>query len=495
MQTIIWLLNSERQIGEISRDIYGGFVEHLGRNVYGGVYDPASPTADEDGFRRDVLDLIRRLDMPITRYPGGCYVDTCCWEDGVGPVRKAKLDPAWHQLEPNTFGLDEFMRWADKANTRPLVTINIGSRSVIDTQNLYEYCNFPRGTYWSDMRRANGHEEPYRIREWCLGNELYGSWEVGQMSAADYGRLAREHAKLLKKLDPECRLIVCGTPDDQEWNRTVLDFCGEYIDRLSLHDVFCHAPELDERGYLNSVDRFEKKLTESIKICRTFEAVHGRRIAVSVDEWIIWDFKRRMRPEEEWTSGMHLLEQDYTILEALIAGSLFSCFHRHADTVDLACLAQSVNVIAPIRTEPDGTSWRQSIYFPFELTSRYGRGLSLEPEETGNEDGALYGSAVLNREAGELTLFLINRRSEPLDFRMEFGNSRRLLESLTMNHADHTAVNSPGGEILRPEPLAASLDDAGNVRTQLPGISWNMLRIKTASNRFSCRAGNMNPFN
>ena len=168
---------------------------------------------------------------------------------------------------------------------------------------------------------------------------------------------------------------------------------------------------------------------------------------------------------------------------------LFSCFHRHADTVDLACLAQSVNVIAPIRTEPDGTSWRQSIYFPFELTSRYGRGLSLEPEETGNEDSALYGSAVLNREAGELTLFLTNRGSEPLDFRMESGGNLRLLESLTMNHADHSAVNSPRGEILRPEPLAATLDDAGNVRTQLPGISWNLLRIKTASSRFPAVPG------
>ena len=479
MQTITWLLNAERLFGEVSRDIYGGFVEHLGRNVYGGVYDPASPTADGDGFRRDVLELIRQLDMPITRYPGGCYVDTYCWEDSVGPDRKAKLDAAWHQLEPNTFGLDEFMRWAAKAATRPLITINIGHRSVRDTQNLYEYCNFPGGTYWSDQRRANGHEEPYRIKDWCLGNELYGGWEVGQMSAAEYGRLAREHAKLLKKLDPDCRLIASGKPDDQEWNRTVLDFCGEYIDKLSIHDGFYHAPELDERGYLNSVDRFEKKLIDTIKICRAFEAVHGRRINISVDEWIVWDFERRMRPEEEWTTGMHLLEQDYTILEALIAGSIFSCFHRHADAVDLACIAQSVNVIAPIRTEKDGTSWKQSIYFPFELTSRYGRGSSLEPEESGNEDHALYGSAVLNRKEGELTLFLTNRAAEPIDFRMAFGGSRRLLECVTMNHANHAAVNSAAKEILRPKPLAAELDAAGSVQTRLPGVSWNMIRIKT----------------
>ncbi len=477
MKQIKWQLDARRQYGRIAPDIYGGFVEHLGRNVYGGVYDPSAACADSDGFRQDVLELIKNLNMPITRYPGGSYVDCWCWEDGVGKERKAKLDAAWKQLEPNTFGLDEFMRWAAKANTRPLMTVNVAARTVIDTQNLFEYCNFPGGTYWSDQRRANGVEKPYNIKEWCLGNELYGAWEVGEMSAAEYGRIAREHAKLLKKLDPSAVIVVSGKPDDQAWNRTVLDFCGRYVEKLSLHDVFYHAPELDVRGYLGSVDRFDQRLNDSIKTCRAFEAISSRRIGISVDEWIIWDFNTRTRQEEEWTSGMHLLEQDYTILETLIAGSLFSCFHRYADCVDIACIAQSVNVISPIRTEKDGPAWRQSIYFPFELTSRYGRGISLKPEESGNEDNPLYGSAVLNEENGELTLFLTNRSAEMLDFSMEFAGVSRIEDALSMNSADLSVVNSAAADPLQPRPLAAELDNT-LVKAQLPALSWNMLRLK-----------------
>jgi alpha-N-arabinofuranosidase len=479
MFEVAWNLKRTDALGEINKELYGGFVEHLGRNVYGGVYDPASPVADEDGFRKDVMDLIRDLNMPVTRYPGGCYVDLERWEDSVGANRRSRIDPAWHQLEPNTFGLDEFMKWARKVNTEPLMTVNVGNRSLLDTLSLYEYCNIPGGTYWSDQRRANGVEKPYNIKNWCIGNELYGSWEMGQMSAAEYGRIAREHGKMLKKLDPNCRIIVSGSPYDMKWNRTVLEICGMYADVLSLHDAFAQLGDMTELQYLKTVDRFEKYLTDTIKECKAYEALSGRRVKVSVDEWIIWDFERRMNPAEEWTSGMHLLEQDYTILDALIAGSLFSCFHRHCDWVETACIAQSVNVIAPIRTEDDGTSWRQSIYFPFQLTSKYGRGISLIPEESGNDEKSLYGSAVLDESAKLLTLFVTNRSGEPCSFTAEFADAAALADAVTMYNSDHALTNSATSEVLQPQSLECAFSGK-RVNATLAGCSWNMIQLALA---------------
>ena len=476
MKRIFWNLDERRAAGNVPEDIYGGFVEHLGRNVYGGVWEPGSPAADGEGFRKDVVRLVRELGMPVTRYPGGCFTDLYRWEDGVGPERRAKLDPAWHQLEPNTFGLHEFMRWAEKAGTRPLITINTANRSVLDTQALYEYCNFPRGTFQSDRRRANGAEKPFGIKDWCLGNELYGSWEIGQMDAAEYGRTVREHAKLLKQLDPDCRLIACGQPDDGNWNRTVLDLAGDYIDLLSLHFLFRRGTS-DEGDYLRRVDAFEAQIVETGKILREFEQKRKRRVGISVDEWIIWNLERGMVPEEEWTCGMHLLEQDYTILEALIAGSLLSCFQRHPQSVKLACIAQSVNVIAPIRTEKDGTSWKQSIFYPFALTSKYGRGLSLEPEECGNESGDLYGSAVLDGAGGGLTLFLTNRGAEAIRFSAQMENAGTPAECVTMHHADHSVANGKDAEIIAPRDLETEFDGK-TVHAVLPPFSWNMIRLK-----------------
>ena len=479
MSNIKWSVDLDNVIGEVKGELYGGFVEHLGRNVYGGIYDPGSPVADEDGFRKDVIELVRELNMPVTRYPGGCYVDLERWEDSVGKERRSRIDPAWHQIEPNTFGLDEFMKWAKKADTTPLITINTGNRSLLDTLSLYEYCNIPGGTYWSEQRRANGVEKPYNIKNWCIGNELYGNWEIGQMSVEEYARNAREHGKLLKKVDPDCRLIASGSPYDMAWNRKLLELAGKYIDVISLHDAFYMLGDTTEFQYLKSIERFEKYLTDTIKECKAYEALNGKRIAVSVDEWIIWDFERRMRPEEEWTTGMHLLEQDYTILEALIAGSFFSCLHRHAADVDIACIAQSVNVIAPIRTEPDGTCWKQSIYYPFELTSRYGRGISLKVNDENNDKGYIYGSAVWNKEHNEITLFVTNRAEEACEFSCALpANTENLNQCITMFCNDHKAVNGPGNsKNIAPKELQGNLNNS-TFSSTLPPVSWSMIRIQ-----------------
>ena len=480
MKPVIWKCDPEKRIGKIEKNLYGGFVEHLGRNVYGGIYDPESVFSDEDGFRTDVLSLIRELDMPITRYPGGSCTDLFCWEDGIGPrtERRAKMDLAWHQLEPNTFGLDEFMKWARKADTEPLITVNIANRSLMDTAALYEYCNLKGGTYWSDKRRANGIEKPYGVRKWCLGNELYGEWEFGQKNAEDYGKLAREHAKVLRQYDPECFLILCGKCYDMKWNRTVLELCGDVADCISLHDVFCPTRK-SEQEYLRGPDQFERAIEETEKVCQAVHLMHPacREISISADEWILWDYDRRMRPEEEWTTGMHLLEQNYTIREALIAGEILSVFHRHADSVKIACIAQSVNVLAPIRTEAGGGCWKQSIFYPFALTSRYGRGDSLRLEETGNESGAVFGSAVWNTEK-ELAVFAVNRAETAVPLEIQCNSIGGFSEALTLTQPDHDAVNSPKKEWFVPGPLANLNVSSGSAKAELPPFSWNMIRLK-----------------
>ncbi len=479
MRTIVWSCDPQNRIGRIEDAIYGGFVEHLGRNVYGGVWDPDSPYADENGFRSDVLSLIRELNMPVTRYPGGNFVGLFRWEDGIGPrsERHAKMDLAWHQLEPNLFGLDEFMKWARKAETRPVITLNIANRSLMDTAALYEYCNIRRGTYWSDQRRKNGAEEPYGVHYWCLGNELYGSYELGTKTAEEYGRLAREHAKVLRRYDPDCCLIVCGNPADMAWNRIVLELCGEFVDCLSLHDVFCPKGKT-EQEYLRYPDEFEHAVAEAENLCRAVRRLHPscRDISISVDEWIIWDFDKRMRKGEEWTTGMHLLEQDYTIREALIAGELFSIFHRHADTVKIACLAQSINVLAPIRTEQGGC-WKQSIFHPFALTSRYGRGCSLHMEESGNDDGSLFGSMVWN-DSDELVVFAVNRSEKVRKLEIRCRAVTEVLDGVCVTQEDHDAVNSPERDLFVPRKIEGVSALPGVAVAKLPPFSWNMIRLK-----------------
>ncbi|MDD5728666.1 MAG: alpha-L-arabinofuranosidase C-terminal domain-containing protein [Victivallales bacterium] len=478
MEKINITINGKHNIGEVAKEIYGGFVEHLGRNVYGGVFDPDDPTADSDGQRTDVISLIRELNTPVTRYPGGCYTDNWYWEDGVGTDRPMRLDGAWKQKEPNTFGLHEFMRWTKKVGTEAVITLNLSTRGIFEAVQLLEYCNFPGNTELSNRRRKNGAEQPFNIRYWCLGNELHGSWETGQRSAKQYAWLARETAKAMKKIDPEVKLIVCGNPSDMEWNRIVLDCCYPYIDFISLHELFRFRTTTLE--YLASVDVFEDKVVQTAEVIEAIRLLKrsDKQVKISIDEWIIWDCDRRRRDDEEWVVGPHLLEQDFTMPDTIVAGELLSLFHNLADRVTLACIAQSVNVIAPIRTAPGGVSWKQGLFYPFSLASNFGRGTALKMDFDHND---LRGSAILNHERAELVLFLINRNLDEAmlpELVIDDPEVKTVIDAVSLKHPDLKCFNTPGNEVLKPEPLEKVELYKQKLLVELPPLSWNMIRIK-----------------
>lgn len=207
------IIDKEYRVAEVDKRIYGSFIEHLGRAVYDGLYQPGNPLSDEDGFRKDVIDLVKEIDVPIIRYPGGNFVSSFVWEDSVGPVdeRPARLELAWRSLEKNEIGVNEFAKWTEKVNSEMMMAVNLGTRGIADACNLLEYCNHPGGTRYSDMRIAHGVKNPHNIKVWCLGNEMDGPWQLGHKTMEEYGRLAEETARAMKLIDPSIELVSCGS--------------------------------------------------------------------------------------------------------------------------------------------------------------------------------------------------------------------------------------------------------------------------------------------
>ena len=335
------------RIGTVGKELYGGFIEHLGRNVYGGVYDPGDPQADEDGFRRDVIREMKELKTPIFRYPGGCFTDFWCWEDGIGPRenRPVRIDPYWKQLEDNSFGLDEFMKWIAKVGAEPMITFNLSNRGLIEAERMWEYLRFPKGTTLSEMRRKNGRDKPYDIRYWCLGNELHGSWEYGNRSPERYGEDAREVAKFLKGVDRGAVVVLCGGEWSQRWNETVLGLAWNYIDMLSIHQ----GTRMGRPTYNCAGDVLSKNIENTVA---TIERVNARQpkaarkhVRLAIDEYFLWDFDMG-DAKTAYQKGRHILEPDYTLRDAVVMADLHITMHNHARDIGYAGIAQSVNTLA-----------------------------------------------------------------------------------------------------------------------------------------------------
>ena len=382
-------IDRDFSIAETDPRLFGAFVEHLGRCVYGGLYEPGHPDADERGFRRDVLELVRELAPTIIRYPGGNFVSGYNWEDGVGPVenRPRRLDLAWMSTEPNTFGTNEFMDWCQAAGVEPMMAVNLGTRGPDDARRLLEYCNFPGGTELSDLRRAHGWEKPHNVKFWCLGNEMDGPWQMETKTAWEYGRIASEAAKLMKWIDPTIELAACGSssrnmPTFGAWEDTVLEHSFEHVEYISLHTYLNNYAD-DTPAFLASPDLMDSFIEEVVAIADAVSARRrsSKRIMLSFDEWNVWYRTRRKnegRVKLGWPVAPQILEEIYNMQDALAFGGACISLLNHADRVKSACLAQLVNAIAPIMTETGGPAWRQTIFYPFKDMSTLGRGTVLQ---------------------------------------------------------------------------------------------------------------------
>ena len=495
------ILDKDYQISRIDNRIYGSFIEHLGRAVYGGIYEPGHPTADELGFRTDVISAVKKLGVPIVRYPGGNFVSGFHWEDSVGPVeqRPRRLDLAWFTTETNEVGLHEFARWAEKAGSDMMYAVNLGTRGPEQARDVVEYANHKSGSKFSDLRISNGKKDPFGIKVWCLGNEMDGPWQMGQKTAYEYGRTANEAAKMMKWVDPSIELVACGSSSSEmpgfgSWELEMLNECYENIDYVSLHRYYGN-PTGDTPGFLArtmDMDDFIKTVTS---IC---DAVKGKKhskkqINLSFDEWNVWYHSNEQDKEiwkrEKWDRALPLLEDIYNFEDALLVGSMLLTLLRNADRVKIACLAQLVNVIAPIMTRNGGGCWAQTTYYPFLHASRYGRGTALKAivqspvyDCRDYEAVPTVDTAATMDDDGHVTVFCVNRDLTEdclLDLDLRSFGSMEMEEHIVLHHDDVKAVNTEDcPDRVAPVTVQPAVADNGRVQVRLPALSWNVLRFR-----------------
>lgn len=483
--------NKHFPIGTIDRRIYGSFIEHLGRAVYGGIYEPKHPEADENGFRKDVLELVRKLNVPIVRYPGGNFVSGYHWEDGTGPKeqRPKKMELAWQVMETNQVGIDEFHQWAKKADSQVMMAVNLGTRGPEEARNCLEYCNGTLDTEYANKRRENGFQEPFGIKVWCLGNEMDGPWQICSKTAQEYGRIAAETAKMMKWTDPSIELVACGSsnldmPTFGDWELTVLDHTYEYVDYLSLHQYYGNKEE-DTPGFLSKAEDMDSFIKTAAAICDVVKAKKrsDKTLMLSFDEWNVWFHSNDADAQmEKWQTAPPQLEDVYTFEDALLVGCMLMTLQNNCDRVKMACLAQLVNVIAPIMTENGGKAWAQTIFYPFMYASNYGNGMVLRTVEncpgyrTAKYERVPYlkSSVVWNPETEEIIVYAVNRSLEEnmeLNVELQGFENYQLKEHLELYCEDLKAVNTK--DVQNVVPKAVPVGE----KIVLKKHSWNMLRF------------------
>ena len=490
-------VDSRRTIGPLHRTVFGSFLEHLGRAIYDGIFEPGSPLANAQGFRSDVLSAVRMLGVPLVRGPGGSFLSQYDWLDGVGPIeqRPRVLDQAWNTIETNRFGTDEFMAWCKAAGAEALMTVDLGSGTPAQAAALVEYCNFPGGTRWSDLRRKNGHPQPYDVRNWGLGNELDGPWEIGHMSAEQYGWKAADAARRMRAVDPSVFLTACGSswtglPTYLQWDRQVLDQCYEHVDAISIHGYFGAPPGQETQRSAKHVAlnlEMERQIRDTIDVC---DYVRARKrspktLWISFDEWnvlygnLVNDGKRQVAP--------HLREEIYNLEDALLLGGLLNTLMRHADRVRIACLSQLVNVHAPIMTDGKGL-FLQTTYYPYRWALELAHGSALDLLVT----AATYdlpdmkpvpyidAAGTFSRHTGETALFILNRdlaaaRSVEIVWEDKHPGPVRLAVVLTGE--DLKACNGfDAPHRVRPADLQRPVTRAGRTRIELPPRSYTAIQ-------------------
>jgi alpha-N-arabinofuranosidase len=487
-------LHSRFQIGPVDPRIFGGFLEHMGRAVYEGVYDPDCACADKDGFRTDVLQALDRLKMTVMRYPGGNFASGYHWVDGIGPreQRPTVRELAWQSIEPNQVGTDEYIQLCRKMKWTPMLTVNLGTGTPEEARNWVEYCNSPTGTRYADWRAADGSAAPHGVRLWCLGNEMDGPWQLGHVPADQYAIRAQQAAKMMKDVDPSIEMVVCGscTPDlptYMEWDRQVLEYVGDLADYISLHH-YVGNPNDDTPDYLALTNSIDRQIEEMDAVCR-FAQAKGRhsprrskkRAYLCFDEWNVW---YRTHATQHMDGGgkfaPHLIEEVYNLEDALVVAGFLNSFIRHADVLKIANLAQIANVIAPIITQGEEILI-QSIFYPLEMFSQRRDGISLRPivegpSYKGQTNGQVHvvdTSAILN--ADRLSVFVTNRSPhEPGTVHVNLADRSivALDNADILTGPDAKAANSfAQPDVIRSQPFTAVHIADGSATIELPPLA------------------------
>ncbi len=493
METTTLALHTQFQIGKVDPRIFGGFLEHIGRAVYQGVYDPTSAHADANGFRSDVLSALRRLNMTALRYPGGNFASGYHWIDGTGPCDKRPTirELAWQSREPNHFGTDEYIQLARQMNWTPMITVNLGTGTPEEARNWVEYCNAPAGTRYSDLRAANGSVAPHAVKLWCLGNEMDGPWQLGHVPADQYAIRAQQAAKMMKDVDKSIELVACGScttglPTYMEWDRQVLEYIGDLADYVSLHRYVGNRANdtLDYLAITNSIDR---QIEEMDAMCRFVQAKRRspKRADLCFDEWNVW--YKNHQTDGEGKFAPHLIEEEYNLEDALVVAGFLNSFIRHADVLKIANLAQIVNVIAPILTRGDAMLL-QSIFYPFEMFSRRREGISLQPivagpayeGKTNGRVNYIDASAILDGD--RLHVFATNRSLGEFA-RVQIQVADRKIaalergESLTGPHAQ-AANTFEQPNVVQPQPFSDAQILDGRAEVKLAPLSVTALTFR-----------------
>lgn len=496
MKTASIKVNPSSVIGPVRPRTFGSFVEHLGRCVYGGIYDPDHPTANKDGFRQDVIDLVRELGVTTVRYPGGNFVSGYNWEDGVGPKdeRPRRLDLAWHTLEPNWVGVDEFMKWAKAADVEPMMAVNLGTRGVAEATALLEYTNIKCGTARSDERRRNGGEDPYNVSMWCLGNEMDGPWQTGHKTAKEYGRLAAETARAMRQIQPDLELVACGSsssymPTFGSWEHTVLTETYDLVDMISAH-AYYFEEDGDIDSFLASpvnMDRFIEAVAATADSVKAAGG-HDKEIGISFDEWNVW--YQEATPSEpptgdDWPIAPALLEDHYSVADAVVVGGLLISLLKHTDRVYSASQAQLVNVIAPIMTEAGGKVWKQTTFHPFAQASAIASGQVVQsvlcsPEHETRKYGTvpiIDAVATRDQASNQTALFVVNRSvDEPIALEIDLDGEAEVVLATSYSSDDRNwKATVEDDSSVKPEVNPTVATEGATASVVLPPVSWNVL--------------------
>jgi alpha-L-arabinofuranosidase len=479
-------IDIDRTIGEVDPLIFGNFAEHLGRMIYGGIYDEGNPLSDQDGYRTDVLDAVKKLGVSVLRYPGGNFSSGYNWTDGIGPKagRPVRVELAWNDLESNRFGTDEFLRYCERIAAEPYICINGGLGTVDDARHWVEYTNESRHTAWADQRRKNGREQPYKVKYWGLGNEIDGPWQLGHKNAEDYAKFALEAAKAMRLVDSSIKLIASGSSnygaDWVGWNRTVLTALRDQIDYIALH-TYIGNRDNDLEKFLGASERIDQYIETTAAAIQAVQAGQNnpRPIYIAYDEWNVW---YRAGNKEH-------LEETYNFEDALAMGMFFNSFFRHAGVVKMANLAQLVNVIAPIMTNKQGL-FLQPIYFPIAEYGKQRGNVALEtwvssPTYSVNRQQLRYldTSATFNAKDRALFVNVLNRsKSRDIQTRIENqeGNLTPQVELWQMNYPDLKATHTFGDDkkvVPASRRLAAHVEKNSFIYT-FPAHSLTILRLK-----------------